>query len=309
VRVVALSIVVFACLVAASPAAAHSRAPTVALDYRLNLAATALPGVHADVIDGDRSLRLRVDPPHTLLVRGLLGEPVLRFTPSGVWVNRASPTAATDRITKRGSGWALVTRSHTFLWHDHRLSPPAGLRPGKSVAWSLPLTLDGKRDALEGTFTRVGRPPLWPWLLGTVAAAGAVAVLARRLPARRPETAAAIAGLAAVGALAASTAFATGDAIATRSEWIEAASAAVLAVLALAALLAHDRSWRTWAAMIVGVVAASLGLGSLSVFRHGVVISSLPAPVTRLATAIALVGGASAVVVAVLAPSTGRTRT
>jgi hypothetical protein len=83
----------------------------------------------------------------------------------------------------------------------------------------------------------------------------------------------------------------------------------VLAVLALAALLAHDRSWRTWAAMIVGVVAASLGLGSLSVFRHGVVISSLPAPVTRLATAIALVGGASAVVVAVLAPSTGRTRT
>jgi hypothetical protein len=52
----------------------------------------------------------------------------------------------------------------------------------------------------------------------------------------------------------------------------------------------------------------SLGLGSLSVFLHGVVVSSLPAPFTRLATAVALVGGASAVVVAVLAPSTGRTR-
>jgi hypothetical protein len=309
VRVVALPIVVVACLVAASPAAAHSRAPTVALDYRLELAAASVPGVHADVIDGDRSLRLRVDPPHTLLVRGLLGEPVLRFTPGGVWVNRESPTAAADRITTRGSGWKLVTRSHTFLWHDHRLAPPPGLRPGRSIPWSLPLTLDGRHVALEGTMTRVGRPPLWPWLLAMAAAAGLVFALAHRLPKRRPETAAAIAGVAALGALAASTAFATGDAIAKRSEWIEAGSAAILAVLALAALLAHDRSWRTWAAMIVGVVAASLGLGSLSVFRHGVVISSLPAPITRLATAVALVGGASALVIAVLAPSTGRTRT
>jgi len=55
-------------------------------------------------------------------------------------------------------------------------------------------------------------------------------------------------------------------------------------------------------------VAVSLGMGSLGVFRHGVVISSLPASFTRLATAVALVGGVAAVVVAVLAPSTGRTR-
>ena len=80
------------------------------------------------------------------------------------------------------------------------------------------------------------------------------------------------------------------------------------ALLAAFALLRHDRSLRTWSAMVVGVVAASLGLGSLSVFRHGVVVSSLPASLTRVATAVALVGGAAAVVVAVLAPSTGRTR-
>jgi hypothetical protein len=41
--------------------------------------------------------------------------------------------------------------------------------------------------------------------------------------------------------------------------------------------------------MVVGVVAAALGLGSLSVFWHGVVISSLPASLARLATAIAYV--------------------
>ena len=100
-----------------------------------------------------------------------------------------------------------------------------------------------------------------------------------------------------------STAFATGDAIARRTQWIEVASAALLAVLALGALVFGDRSLRTWAAMVVGVVAAALGLGSLGVFTHGVVISSLPAIVARLATAVALVGGSAAVVLAVLAPT------
>jgi hypothetical protein len=141
-----------------------------------------------------------------------------------------------------------------------------------------------------------------------VVAFAAVAALARALPARRPETAAAVAAIAAAGALTASTAFATGDTIARRTQWVEAASAAVLALFAAVALLRHDRSLRTWAAMVVGVVAMSLGLGSLSVFRHGVVISSLPASFTRLATLVALVGGASAVVIAVLAPSPRRAR-
>jgi hypothetical protein len=308
VRFAALSIVVVACLAAASPAAAHSRAPTVALDYRVELDRVTRPGVHADVVDGDRALRVRVDAPHRLLVRGLIGEPLLRFASSGVWVNSASPTAAADLLVKRGSGWVRVTRGNAFLWHDHRLAPPPALRAGASAAWSLPVELDGRSTALRGTFTRVGAPPLWPWILAMVVGFGAVAALARALPERRPETAAAIAAIAAAGALTASTAFATGDTIARRTQWIEAGSAGVLALFAAAALLRHDRSLRTWAAMVVGVVAASLGLGSLSVFRHGVVVSSLPASFTRLATAVALVGGASAVVVAVLAPSTRRTR-
>jgi hypothetical protein len=308
VRFAALPIVVVACLAVAAPASAHSRAPTVALDYRVELAAARLQGVHADVVDGDRALRVSVDAPHRLLVRGLLGEPLLRFGPDGVWVNRSSPTAATDRLAQRGSGWTRVARSGAFLWHDHRLAPPAGLRAGESASWSVPVTLDGREARLGGTFTRVGKPPLWPWLVAMLVAAGAIAALARALPAKRPETAAAIAAIAATAALTASTALATGDTIARRTQWIEAASAGLLALFAAFALLRHDRSLRTWAGMVVGVVAASLGLGSLSVFRHGVVVSSLPAPFTRLATAIALVGGAAAVVIAVLAPSTRRTR-
>jgi hypothetical protein len=303
VRFAALSIVVLACLVAPGRAAAHSRAPTVALDYRLELSRATLRGVHAEVIDGDRSLRVRVDPPHRLLVLGLLGEPFLRFGPDGVWVNRASPSADSDRLARRGSGWLRLAAKSGLLWHDHRLSPPTGLRPGASTAWSLPVVFDGRHTTLTGTFTRVARPLLWPWLAAGLVAIAALAALAHAVPRYRPELAAGVAGVAATGALAASTAFATGDAIARRAQWIEVGSAAVLAVLAAAALLLGDRSLRTWAAMVVGVVAAALGLGSLSVFVHGVVISSLPASVARFATAVAFLGGAAAVVLAILTPT------
>ena len=146
---------------------------------------------------------------------------------------------------------------------------------------------------------------MWPWLVAGLVALAALAAFARAAPRRRPELAAAVAGVAAAAALAATTAFATGDAIARRAQWIEVGSAALLAVLAAAALLLGDRSLRTWAAMVVGVVAAALGLGSLSVFWHGVVISSLPASLARLATAVAFLGGAAAVVLAVLTPTRG----
>jgi hypothetical protein len=301
VRFAALSIVVVACLAAPGRAAAHSRAPTIALDYRLELTQPAPAGVHADVVDGDRALRLRVDPPHRVVVRGLLGEPVLRFGAEGVWANRASPTADTDKLVRRGSGWQRLTSGHTLTWHDHRLAPPAGLRAGASAPWRLAMTLDGRPVALTGTFKRVARPPLWPWLASAAAIVAALVLAARFV--QRSALAVVLAGLAALAALAAGTAFATADAIARRSDWIEVGSAALLALLAALALALGDRSVRVWAAMVVGVVAAALGLGSLSVLWHGVVISSLPASLARLATVVAFVGGAGAVVLAVLAPT------
>jgi hypothetical protein len=299
-----LIVVGLACLAAPAAASAHSRTPAVALDVRLRLDA-APAGLRASVIDGDRALRLAVAAGTTVVVKGLLGEPVLRFDDGGVWANASSPTAAADKLVpRRASGWIRRTRDHAFVWHDHRLAPPRSLRT--TAPWALPLTIDGRAARLSGTFERVPRPALWPWLLGALGVFALVALAGRRLP--RPELAASLAGVAAAAALAATTAFATGDAIARRAQWLEVASAVALALVAAASLVVGDRRLRIWAAMVVGIVAASLGLGSLGVFFHGVVISSLPAVVARLATGLAVVGGAAAAVLAVLTPTPGGRR-
>jgi hypothetical protein len=52
---------------------------------------------------------------------------------------------------------------------------------------------------------------------------------------------------------------------------------------------------------LVGIGVFCIGLSALSVFWHGVIISSLPAQEVRLSTAIAVVGGASAAMLGAVA--------
>ena len=89
-RLRAVVAVGMAALALPAQAAAHGRAPTIALDYRLTLdaATLALPGVHVRVLDGDRDFQVSVDPGVRLVVRGSLNEPMLRIGPGGVWVER-----------------------------------------------------------------------------------------------------------------------------------------------------------------------------------------------------------------------------
>ena len=79
----------------------------MAIDYRLTLA-PAPPGVAVKILDGDRSLEARVAPRATLLVRGLLREPMLRIDSGGVFANAASPTAQADKLARAGTGWQRV---------------------------------------------------------------------------------------------------------------------------------------------------------------------------------------------------------
>ncbi len=292
-------------LAAPGTAAAHSGAPTVALDFRLRLSAAtrALPGVRAAIVDGDRGLRLVVGRDATLILRGDLGEPVVRFDRRGVWVNRNSPTAQGAKLTPpstgRGVEWSLRSRGHTLRWHDHRLAPPSGLPLGVVGRWSIPILLDGRARAIAGTFVRMSRPRYWLWAVVALGLASAAGAASWRWPGHRPHLLVALGGLAAFGALAASASFATADEIGGAGQWVEVGAVGTLVAAAVASLRPRWRSLRIWVAAGLGTVCATLSLGSLGVFLHGYVISTLPAAAARVAVLLAVVAGAATVLLSV----------
>ena len=271
-------------------AAAHGRGPVVALDDRLVIG-PPVEGVTVRVLDGDRSLQVTVEPGRTVVVRGLLGEPMVRFADGAVEANRASPTANADRIVTAGIGWKRVADGRSFAWHDHRLSPPAHGGTGTVGRWSVPLTIDEHPAAISGTFVRVPGPDILPWLLGAAASAAAIIVVAIRRPRSRTALVLVLSVVAAVAALAAITAFAIRDAPTGGVQWFQLAGGATVAIAAGAVLARTSGTRRTAAAGVIGALAALAMLSSLPIFRHGVVISALPAELARLVCAAAVVAG------------------
>jgi hypothetical protein len=285
-----------AALALPSPAAAHGRNAVVALDYRLSLdtATRTLPGVRVQVLDGDRDFRVSVEQGVSLLVRGELDEPLLRIGAGGVWVNASSPTATSDGLIAPSlRGWIHVSGSHTIIWHDHRLAPPPTNNVGADGGFSIPIVLDGRPATIAGSFYRVARPELWPWLAG---AAGLVAAIVLAVRERRLRRALTI-GLGAAGgltALVAIASFSARDAPTGSVGWLEIGTGCALgAVLAGLLIGLHGRA-RVHAAGLVGAVGAAVSLSSLPVFWHGVVISALPATLARLCCGLALVLGVAA---------------
>jgi len=283
-------------------ASAHGRGATIALDYRLALdpSARALPGVHVRVLDGDRDLQVRADRGVRLVVLGALREPLLRIDGTGVWVNASSPTATGDRLVSSSRrGWVRVNGGRTIVWHDHRLAPPPAKAAGPAGRFSVPVAVNGRPAAISGTFFRVARPAVWPWLLLTVALVAGITLLLRR----RSLRAAVTVGLGVASGLAALllvTTFAVRDSPTGGVAWLQlVAAVAVAAVLGVLLLRLRGRS-RVHAAGVVGAVAAAVSLSSLSVFWHGVVISLLPGSVARLFCVLAVAGGATAAVLSFL---------
>ena len=297
-----------AVLVWPATASAHSTAPTVALDFHLRVspATRALPGVRVDLVDGNRGLRLRVDPRETLIVRGDLGEPVLRFDSGGVWINTHSVTAAADKLvppssTVNGVAWSLRTHSHTLRWHEHRLAPPASMRPGVTGRWSVPILLNGSPRSVEGTFVRVARPRWWLWGSGALVLAAVIAIIAWRLPRARARLVVVLGALAAVGALASASSFALADEISGAGEWVEVAAVGLLVALGVFAIARRRESWRVWIGATIGIVCTTFSLGTLGVFAHGYVISTLPATLARMSVLLAIVAGAATAALAITA--------
>jgi len=292
-RIIVLLLVGFTLAVPAS-ASAHARSATVALDYRLVLdrSTRSIHGVSVAILDGDRSVRVRARG-ITIVVRGDLGEPMLRIAPGGVWVNQASVTAVAERLTQPSHGWRRVGTGPSWTWHEHRLAPPPfGARTGAVASFAIPATAGGRPVTISGTFVRYERPAVWPWLL--VGAAFAIAVAAAvRLRRRLTTGLGALAGCAALGSL---IAFGVADAPNGRVAWLQIALGVGLALVVCGVLVRAREPRRSQLAGLLGGVAAGLSLGSLGVFRHGVVVSLLSATASRALLALALVAGTAAAV-------------
>jgi len=246
------------------------------------------------ILDGDRSLEATVPPGTTLVVRGLLREPMLRIGDGGVFANASSPTAQSDKIVTGGSGWQRVAGGHSFAWHEHRLAPA-----GASGHFAIPVELDGRGAVIAGSFVRVPRPPVWPWLAGAAAFAAGIAALARRRGLRVPL----VIGLgvtAGIAALAASVSFALRDRPGGGVAWLTIGAGAAIAVALGVPLLRLDGRRRAQAAGVAGAAAAAVTIAMLPVFWHGVVISALPDDAVRLACGLALAAGIGAAALSLL---------
>jgi hypothetical protein len=300
---------VLAALVVPGVAQAHHTAvPIVALDYanRILPGGAGPDGVHATLEDAGRKLRLTVEPGRRVVVLGYVGEQFLRFDAGGVAANARSETAQglrlvpKSRVSARESDWTALSSTHTLAWADARAwAPASALHRRSQVAWTVPLVVDGRRAEVAGELTRAPEPALWPWLLLGALPLAAAAVAARR---RRRLWAAAcgLAALAGLGTLANLGGFAAGGLTVSADRWLLLAIEVALSALALG-LLTRPRA-RLVAVAAIAAFAVLQALSELAVFRHGVVVSALPATAVRLAAALALGAGLGAAALVFLTP-------
>ena len=164
-----------------------------------------------------------------------------------------------------------VSKGPRFSWHDHRLAPS-----GAHGRFAIPVQVDGRPGVIAGTFVRVPRPAIWPWLVGAGVFAVAVASLARRAPLRVPLVVV-LGAAAGAAALTATIAFAVRDRPGGGVGWAAIGTAAAVAAALAVPLLRLRGRRRATAAGVTGAVAAAVALSALPVFWHGIVVSALPA--------------------------------
>jgi hypothetical protein len=246
------------------------------------------------VYRADLALKLTALDEHRVVVLGYLGEPFLRLSPTGAYVNESSLTAAgtglAGRRTTGGPRWQLRSHQANVTWHDTRVRAPG--------RWAIPLVVDGHRARLVGETRRVDRPSLWPWLLiGALFAAVIGIALARRQP-LRTETAV-LGAVAALAALVTATGFAV-TSTASAGAWIEGANEAAFIVVGTAFLVWGSADTRALAGGCLGVIAVAVGVTKLPVLTHGIVLSALPGQSARLAVVLAVAAGAAAAILGVV---------
>lgn len=193
------------CLSAASPALGHGG--NANFRSEVDSVRPNVPGVSVEVLDYDADMELVDRGGHEVIVYGYEGEPFARILPDGtVQENQRSPATYlnADRYAEApvpgGTDpeaqpeWKTVGDSGTLRWHDHRMHYMAKNRPPqvtdeskrtKIFDYEIPLRIDGRKGAIEGTLFWVGPADTakTPFLIVgvlIVLAGGAAVLIARR---------------------------------------------------------------------------------------------------------------------------------
>lgn len=180
----ALAVTSAAALSSASAAYAHGPVAPNATNYLARVRGTPA-GVEAKVVDGDLRLWMRVNSTQTVVVLDYRGAPYLRFSPSGVAVNRNSEMYYLDHVpviappndltATTPPRWEHLTSAHEYGWHDGRVGALASivLAPGVSYVgkWSVAVIVDGRRSSIRGGLWHASPPSIvWMWWVGVVIA-------------------------------------------------------------------------------------------------------------------------------------------
>jgi LPXTG-motif cell wall-anchored protein len=160
----------------ATPALAHEGNP----DFRsvIDRVTPNVPGVSFEVLSYDSYFQLLDQHGHEVVIYGYENEPYARVLKDGtVQVNERSPayylndtrfpTAEVPPAAdpKAPPKWKTVDDSGTFIWHDHRMhyqstsTPPQVTdtsRKTKIFDYEVPLRIDGRKGAIDGTLYWVG---------------------------------------------------------------------------------------------------------------------------------------------------------
>jgi hypothetical protein len=261
----------------------------------------------AKVTNAYLNLWVRVPATARVTVLDFRGTPWVRFTPSGVAINRNSeeyylsqipvpavvPTPLT-RGTPPPPHWIHVSSGHAYQWREGRLHALAtiALAPGQSYIgqWRIPVSVNGRSGVISGKIWHRGPPSIvWFWpvlvLLGCALAAWRVRSAGLDLRLSR-ALALLLLVLVAVG---------MGGKYLHGSPNVSAGNVVLLLVTlavlgAVAGRLLGGRSGGPLL-LVTAVIALWAGLTLLPVLTHGYALVALPLFLVRVIAA-ALLGGA-----------------
>lgn len=215
-RLVVLLAAVASCLLAAGPASAHQADPNY--DSVLRGVTPPVRGLQVSILARGDELAIANETGRTVEVPGYRNEPYLRVLADGTvqenlksqatYTNRdpkgttPAPASATASGPDSPPEWRTIDRSSRVEFHDHRIHwmgetgkpAPQVKDPSKRqkvVDWQVPIRVDGRPAAIEGTLFWTPQQAGFPLLAGVglvviVLLAGAVVLVVRRRRGPRP---------------------------------------------------------------------------------------------------------------------------